>query len=277
MSRSTSETARFSSRPRQSSASRKGAIGTAKRPTAASGDGARVTKPATHKPVKAANATKATTLRRRPQSRKSAAPAAVASFATNPPRCEKYIALSAHVLNFRTGEKDRITLTSPIHDQRPSEETAAGAYQVSWDSADLAESHNQATAAETPAQTPEAAAAPAGAGDYQDDYYQGSLLAPKAQTVIADFNRHFAGMIELDHRGRTITAKLTGPDGELLLSSVEPIRPQLAKELRRLALVCDFLASHVEDTNELDGEDDDGNYMLADRIAACYGRNGGAV
>lgn len=82
------------------------------------------------------------------------------------------------------------------------------------------------------------------------------FIVGKVQPVLDHLNEQFAGHLQLEYHGRTVGAKLTGPDAEILLSSTEPVRPQLIAELRRVARFLNYLATVMADSDWSDGEQD---------------------
>ncbi len=93
--------------------------------------------------------------------------------------------------------------------------------------------------------------------------YHDSVL--KTDSIIDFLNERYDGHLRLEHHGRTITASLTGPDAEIVLSSLDPIRAQLVLELQRVAGFYNWLALLLteDDWCEAERDADEAAEMMA--------------
>ncbi len=82
-----------------------------------------------------------------------------------------------------------------------------------------------------------------------------SLAYPVAAKVVEHFAKHFAGRLSFEIVGDQVKVKPICPDARIRLRTVEPIRPQLVKELRRIAAMFETLSWYASDTDWSDDEE----------------------
>jgi hypothetical protein len=75
-----------------------------------------------------------------------------------------------------------------------------------------------------------------------------SVAYPIAAKVVEHFARQFEGKLSFELVGDVVKVRPICPDARIRLRTVEPIRPQLVKELRRLASLFETLSWYVSDT-----------------------------
>lgn len=85
---------------------------------------------------------------------------------------------------------------------------------------------------------------------------QTPVLCNQVLAVIEYLNEDFANYFQLEYRGRMTAVEITALDGQMILSSVEPLRPQLVAELRRVSALCRHMADIVDDGEWCDAERD---------------------
>lgn len=83
---------------------------------------------------------------------------------------------------------------------------------------------------------------------------QAPMLVSCIEKIIGHINDEYQDQFRLKYDGRTISVEMQALESQVVLSSVEPLRPQLVKEFTRVSMFFGYLAQVMNDDDWSDDE-----------------------
>ena len=82
------------------------------------------------------------------------------------------------------------------------------------------------------------------------------MLVSCIEKIVGHINEQYQDQFRLQYDGRTVSVEMLALDSQIVLSSVQPLRPQLVEEFARVSMFFGYLAQVTNDDDWGDEERD---------------------